>query len=180
MSKAGRAPDPTLVSTINNLAKPTTLEAVRSCLGLAQVARIIAPIQQQGSRYRKRLGSTTRCMKKVITTAPALALPNLMKKFRVHVDACRVGRGIGAILLQVDDNILSAENREVWQSIAYWSRTLSKEERRYSATELECTGLHDALIHWRVYLQNGIPFEVIVDHYVLVYMVTKMSDAIDN
>jgi hypothetical protein len=54
MSKAGRAPDPTLVSTINNLAKPTTLEAVRSCLGLAQVAReyvhdlanIIAPIQQ--------------------------------------------------------------------------------------------------------------------------------------
>ena len=60
------------------------------------------------------------------------------------------------------------------------SRTLSKEERRYSATELECTGLHDSLIHWRVYLQNGIPFEVIVDHYALVYMVTKMSDAIGN
>ena len=37
-----------------------------------------------------------------------------MKKFRVHVDACRVGRGIGAILLQVDDNILLAEKREVW------------------------------------------------------------------
>ena len=103
-----------------------------------------------------------------------------MKKFRVHVDACRVGRGIGAILLQVDDNILLAEKREVWQPIAYWSRTLSKEERRYSATELECTGLHDSLIHWRVYLQNGIPFEVIVDHYALVYVVTKMSDAIGN
>jgi hypothetical protein len=58
-----------------------------------------------------------------------------MKKFRVHVDACRVGRGIGAILLQVDDNIFLAEKREVWQPIAYWSRTLSKEERRYSATE---------------------------------------------
>jgi hypothetical protein len=58
MSKAGRAPDPTLVSTINNLAKPTTLEAVRSCLGLAQVAReyihdladIIAPIQQMARK----------------------------------------------------------------------------------------------------------------------------------
>ena len=195
MSKAGRAPDPTLVSTINNLAKPTTLEAVRSCLGLAQVAReyvhdlanIIAPIQQmarKGVDIEKDWGpqqdAAFEHLKKVITTAPVLTLPNLMKKFRVHVDACRVGRGIGAILLQVDDNILSAQNREVWQPIAYWSRTLSKEERRYSATELECTGLHDALIHWRVYLQNGIPFEVIVDHYALVYMVTKMSDAIGN
>ena len=195
MSKAGRAPDPTLVSTINNLAKPTTLEAVRSCLGLAQVAReyvhnladIIAPIQQmarKGVDIEKDWGpqqdAAFEHLKTVITTAPVLALPNLMKKFRVHVDACRVGRGIGAILLQVDDNILSAEKRELWQPIAYWSRTLSKEERRYSATELECTGLHDSLIHWRVYLQNGIPFEVIVDHYALVYMVTKMSDAIGN
>ena len=83
-----------------------------------------------------------------------------MKKFRVYVDACRVGRGIGAILLQLDENIAAAGEKEVWQPIAYWSRTLTKEERRYSATELECTGLHDSLIHWRVYLQNGLPFEV--------------------
>ena len=54
-----------------------------------------------------------------------------MKKFRVHVDACRVGRGIGAILLQLDENI---GEKEVWQPIAYWSRTLTKEERRYSTT----------------------------------------------
>ena len=49
MSKEGRATDPTLVSTINNLARPTSLEGVRSCLGLAQVAREyvhnLAPIQ---------------------------------------------------------------------------------------------------------------------------------------
>jgi hypothetical protein len=55
MSKEGRA---TLVSTINNLANPTTLEGVRSCLGLAQVAReyvhnladIIAPILQMARK----------------------------------------------------------------------------------------------------------------------------------
>jgi len=193
MSKEGRAPDPTLVSTINNLAKPTTLEGVRSCLGLAQVAReyvhdlaeILSPIQQLARKgvdvvqaWGPLQDEAFAKLKKVITTAPVLALPNLMKKFRVHVDACRVGRGIGAILLQVDENIAAAEQREVWQPIAYWSRALSKEERRYSATELECTGLHDSLLHWRVYLQNGLPFEVIVDHYALVYMVTKMSDPI--
>ena len=119
-------------------------------------------------------------LKEVITTAPVLKLPNLMKKFRIHVDACRVGRGIGAILLQIDENIAIFQNKEVWQPIAYWSRALTKEERRYSATELECTGLHDSILHWRVYLQNGIPFEVIVDHYALVYMVTKMSDKMGN
>ena len=193
MSKEGRAPDPTLVSTINNLAKPTTLEGVRSCLGLAQVAReyihdladIIAPIQQlarKGVDIDKDWGPEQDAafskLKTVITTAPVLALPNLMKKFRVHVDACRVGRGIGAILLQLDETIAANDNKDVWQPTAYWSRALSKEERRYSATELECTGLHDSLLHWRVYLQNGIPFDVIVDHYALVYMVTKMSDIV--
>ncbi len=106
MSKEGRAPDPTLVSTINNLAKPTTLEGVRSCLGLTQVAReyvhnladIIAPIQQMARKgvdiekdWGPKQDKAFEHLKKVITTAPVLALPNLMKKFRVHVDACRVG-----------------------------------------------------------------------------------------
>ena len=195
MSKEGRAPDPSLISTIQNLAKPTTLEAVRSCLGLAQVAReyvhnladVIAPIQQlarKGVDIEKAWGPEQEAsfakLKEVITTAPVLVLPNVMKRFRVHVDACRVGRGIGAILLQLDEHILLTEKREVWRPVAYWSRSLSKEERRYSATELECTALHDSILHWRVYLQNGLPFETIVDHYALVYMVTKMSGSEGN
>ena len=195
MSKEGRAPDPSLISTIQNLAKPTTLEAVRSCLGLAQVAReyvhnladVIAPIQQlarKGVDIEKAWGPEQEAsfakLKEVITTAPVLVLPNVMKKFRVHVDACRIGRGIGAILLQLDEHILVTEKREVWRPVAYWSRSLSKEERRYSATELECTALHDSILHWRVYLQNGLPFETIVDHYALVYMVTKMSGSEGN
>ena len=56
-------------------------------------------------------------MKEVVTIAPVLVLPNVMKKFRVHVDACRVGRGIGAILLQLDDHILVTEKREVWRPV---------------------------------------------------------------
>ena len=116
----------------------------------------------------------------MITTAPVLVLPNVMKKFHVHVNACRVGRGIGAILLQLDEHILVTEKREVLRPVAYWSRSLSKEERRYSATELECTALHDSILYWRVYLQNGLPFETIVDHYALVYMVTKMSGSEGN
>jgi len=154
MSKEGRSADPSLISTITNLAKPTTLEAVRSCLGPAQVAReyvhnladVIAPIQKlarKGVDIENAWGPEQEeafaNLKEVITTAPVVALPDVMKKFRVHVDACRVGRGIGAILLQIAEHIWLTEKREVWRPVAYWSRSLSKEERRYSATELECT-----------------------------------------
>ena len=93
MSKEGRTPDPSLVRTINSLAKPTTLEAVRSCLGLAQVAReyvhnlaeVIAPIQQlarKGVDIEKAWGpaqeESFEKLNEVITTAPVLVLPNVM------------------------------------------------------------------------------------------------------
>ena len=35
--------------------------------------------------------------------------------------------------------------------------------------------MHDAILHWRVYLQNAVPFDTITDHYALVYMVTKVG-----
>ncbi len=84
-----------------------------------------------------------------------------------------MGRGIGAILQQQDEE-------GTWRPCAYWSRALTKAERRYSATELECSGLHNTILHWKNYLRNGHKFEVIVDHYALVYMVTKMGSEQQN
>ena len=59
--------------------------------------------------------------------------------------------------------------------VAYWSRGLQPAERNHSATELECTAMHDAILHWQVYLQNAVPFDAVTDHYALVYMVTKVG-----
>ena len=190
MSNKGRAPDPKLIESITKIAAPTTLEGVRSLLGLAQVAReylhglssLLEPIQKlarKNANIQANWGidqdNALIKLKEALTTAPVLAMPDVNKKFRIHVDACRIGRGIGAILLQQDEEILAREQREHWRPIAYWSRSLSKEERRYSATELECTALHDSILHWKIYLQCGQAFEVIVDHYALAYMVTKMG-----
>ena len=195
MSQKGRSIDPKLTESITKLAVPTTLEGVRSVLGLAQVAReyvhglskVLEPIQKlakKNVRIMENWGpeqdKAFEHIKTAITTAPILAIPDIHKKFRIHVDACRIGRGIGAILLQQDEDILAKEEREHWRPVAYWSRALSKEERRYSATELECTALHDSIMHWRIYLQCGRSFEAIVDHYALVYMVTKMGAAEAN
>ena len=69
---------------------------------------------------------------------------------------------------------------EHWRPVAYWSRALSAAERNYSATLLECTALHDAICHWRVYLLNGREFDVITDHYALVYMFMRMSDSVQT
>jgi hypothetical protein len=50
---------------------------------------------------------------------------------------------------------------------------LKTPERKLAATELEATALHDSILHWECYLNNGRTFQVISDHYALVYMVTK-------
>ena len=39
------------------------------------------------------------------------------------------------------------------------------------ATECEALGLHTAIMHWAMYLRNGKPFSVVVDHQALLYLV---------
>jgi len=181
----GRLPDPSLTKTIRELAVPTTLQGIQSLLGLAQVAReyipalatLIAPLQALSKKgidveaaWQDEQQEAFELLKKILTTPPSLLIPDLHKPFRVHVDACRVGKGIGAVLLQLND-------KDKYQPVAYWSRGLIPAERNYSATELECTALHDTILHWQVYLLNGRIFDIIVDHYALVYMVTKAGGA---
>ena len=204
LSKRGRAPDPKLIETITTLATPKTLEGLRSLLGLAQVAReyihelstILQPIQDLTRKgvdvvnsWSQEQDLSFNRLKQVLTSSPVLGLPDVNKPFRVHVDACRIGKGIGAILLQQDEDLMEASQKSYlgnesfqvfskdsfWRPVAYWSRVISKEERKYPATELECTALHDSILHWKIYLQCGCPFDTITDHYALVYMVTKMS-----
>ena len=162
-----------------------TIGDVRAMVGLALVVReyipalsdIIEPIQallRKGvdieSEWSDEVhGEAFELLKRALTTSPVLMLPDLFKEFSVHIDACRVGRGLAGVLMQKGDDGLD-------HPVAYWSRCLQAAERNHSATELECTALHDAILHWRVYLQNGVPFKVVTDHYALIYMVTKVGE----
>ena len=181
MSAKGREADPSLVRAIIDLAPPTDIHGVRSVLGLFQVVREyihglsvhIAPIQALTKKgVNIKAAWDTECqacfdnVKRVLTSLPVLMIPDPSKPFYIHVDACRVGRGLGAVLLQRGP--LGS-----LQPVAYWSRSLSDTERKFSATELECTAVHDVILHFRTFLQNGLTFTVIVDHYALVYMILK-------
>eukprot|EP01034_Spumella_vulgaris_P022164 gene22164-28272_t len=184
LSGSGRVPDPKTIEAVTQLKPPTNLKEVRSVLGLFQYAReyienmstIMAPIQAltkkgvdiQATWDEKIHGAAFEALKIALTSAPILKIPDLSRPFKIQVDACRVGRGIGAILLQEDDE-------GVLRPCQYWSRALDTAERRYSATDLETLALHDTILHWQVYLRNGHEFEVFVDHFALVYMVTKMG-----
>ena len=128
-------------------------------------------------------GAAFRKLKRLMTTALFLQLPDPTKPFRIDVDACnRNGRGKGAVLLQQSKTWIppagsDLSNVEIpWTPVAYWSKKLTPAERAaMGTTEVEAAAMHDAILHWACYLQNGVKFEVVVDHQALVYLTTAAA-----
>ena len=188
VDKTGKRPDPTLINAITMFDRPRNLTDVQMLIGLAeqankyipQLAAILEPIRELTRKGSDPVAGWLApqeealvLIKRILTEKPYLMSMDLMKKFRIHCDACRNGKGIGAILLQMDDS-------EDWRPVAYYSRTLQEAERKASATMLETIALHDAILHWRAYVQNGLEFDVITDHFALVYMVCRPGSNANN
>lgn len=76
-------------------------------------------------------------LKKTLTLAPVLCMPDFSQPFVIECDA--FGRGIGAVLMQ---------DR---QPIAYFSKSLSGRLLSKSAYEKELMALVLAVQHWRPY-----------------------------
>ena len=180
LTKEGRLPDPKSVAAIQEWKDPSTTREVRSFLGAtlyyreyiydySDMAMPLYDLIRKGVIVEKEWdpaihGRAVQRIKDALTSKPVLMSVDNTKKFRLKVDACRVGRGIGCILEQ--------ENSEgKWQPVSYYSSSLNKSERQYSATELECKALHDCIIHYAIYLKYIPHFEVFSDHNALKYMV---------
>jgi exodeoxyribonuclease III len=181
LTKEGRLPDPEAVEAIREWSDPTTTKEVRSFLGstlyyreyihdYSDMAMPLYDLIKKGVVVSKEWkadihGLACQRIKDALTSKPVLMQVDNTKPFRLKVDACRVGRGIGSILEQQNA-------RGKWQPVSFYSCSLSKEERNYSATELECKALHDCILHYAVYLKYIPHFEVFSDHNALRYMVT--------
>ena len=183
MCRAGKIPDPELVRAVNDWSIPIDQGEVRSLVGLVvyvksyikDMSHIMEPLLELmkkgvnvAAEWGERHTEALKALKKALTCSPVLRPIDVSKKFRIHVDACRRGRGMGAVLLQQHP-----DDDDKWHPVAFWSLKLTNAEREYSATDLECKAMHDTIQHWSPYLRNGIPFEVVTDHYALVYLVTK-------
>jgi hypothetical protein len=77
-------------------------------------------------------------LKKHLTIAPVLVLPDLSKKFNIYCDASI--RGLGCVLMQDG------------QVVSYASHQLRKHEENYPTHDLELAAVVHALKIWRHYL----------------------------
>lgn len=162
--------DPEKVESIVNYPTPTNRKEVRRFLGTASWYRrfinnfssLASPLNKltsQGKNASPFVWSAEadlafRKLKKCLSSTPILSCPDYDKPFEVHTDASDYG--IGAVLTQTQDG------KE--RVIAYMSKSLSKPERNYSATEREALAVLTAIEHWRCYLENGLKFTVFTDH----------------
>jgi hypothetical protein len=97
-------------------------------------------------------------LKRRLTSAPVLVLPDNQKSFIIYCDASR--QGLGCVLMQ--------EGRVV----AYASRQLRTHEQNYPTHDLELAAVVHALKIWRHYL-IGNKCEIYMDHKSLKYIFTQ-------
>ncbi|WVZ63040.1 hypothetical protein U9M48_012712 [Paspalum notatum var. saurae] len=171
LSEKGIAVDPSKVEDVLNWKQPETVTEIRSFLGLAgyyrrfikDFSKTVKPMTSLTKKNAKFIWSPKceegfRELKKLLTSAPILAQPDVTKPFDVYCDAS--GQGLGCVLMQ--------EGRV----IAYASRQLRKHEANYPTHDLELAAVVHALKIWRHY-QLGNTCHIYTDHKSLKYIFTQ-------
>jgi hypothetical protein len=97
-------------------------------------------------------------LKKRLTMAPVLTMPDMEKPFSIYCDAS--GQGLGCVLMQ-DDHV-----------VAYASRQLWKHEGKDLTHDLELATIVHALKIWRHYITDK-RCEEYLDHKSLKYIFTQ-------
>ncbi|WVZ89130.1 LOW QUALITY PROTEIN: hypothetical protein U9M48_035578 [Paspalum notatum var. saurae] len=162
VSKGGIAVDPSKV--------PEIPKEVRRFLGLAgyyrrfienfsKIAKPMTFLLEKDAEFRWTSAQQAAFdeLKKRLTTAHMLTLPDQQKKFIVYCDAFR--DGLGCVLMQEG------------KVIAYASRQLRKHELNYPTYDLELAAVVHALKIWRHYLY-GQRREIYTNHKSLKYIFT--------
>jgi ribonuclease HI len=99
-------------------------------------------------------------LKKRLTMAPVLTMPDMQRPFSIYCDAS--GQGLGCVLMQ-DGHV-----------VAYASRQLGKHEEKYPTHDLELAAVVHALKIWRHYI-IGKSCEVYSDRKSLKYIFTQLD-----
>ncbi|WVZ76490.1 hypothetical protein U9M48_024465 [Paspalum notatum var. saurae] len=166
VSKGGIMVDPGKISSCHGLEGAEVVEEVRGFLGLVgyyegllKIAKPMTSLLEKGVPFiwTKERQAAFDELKKRLTTAPVLTLPDLTKSFTVYCDASK--EGLGCVLMQEG------------KVIAYASRQLRKHEVNYPTHDLELAAVVHALKIWRHYLFRN-RCEIYTDHKSLKYIFT--------
>jgi hypothetical protein len=171
ISQDGISVDPKKMQEVMNWEPPTTVQQIRSFLGLAgyyrrfildfsRIAKPMTELLKKGVKYEwsQKCEEAFHALRQHLTTAPVLAQPDNTKSFEVYCDAS--GTGLGCVLMQ--------DNRV----IAYASRALRPHEQNYPTHDLELAAVVHALKIWRHYLM-GAHCNIYTDHKSLKYIFTQ-------
>ena len=166
VSEEGIATDPEKTESIRKWHRPSNVTELRSFLGLcsyyrrfvpefASIARPLIKLTEKSSQFEwtDDQEESWRILKEKLMSPPILKYPDPEVPFVLDTDASDFG--IGAVLSQVQDG----EERVV----AYGSRVLTKQERRYCVTRRELLAVVHFIKYFRHYLV-GKRFTLRTDH----------------
>jgi hypothetical protein len=165
--------DPSKVQDVLSWNAPTSVSVIWNFLGLAgyyrrfieEFSKIIKPMTELLKKDKKFKWTPT-CeahfqeLKKRLTIAPILVMPDMEKSFSIYCDAS--GQGLGCVLMQ-DGHM-----------VAYASQQLRKHEVNYPTHDLELVDVVHALKIWMHYLM-GKRCELYTDHKSLKYIFTQSN-----
>ena len=191
VTREGVKPDPKRVEAIDALKLPTNKQEMYQRLGKLRYYRrfvlnygdIEEPLRaklkadsawsdrdaEDNVIWTKRELDSWNTLKAALTKSPILKHPDWNKPFVLHTDASSIG--LGATLLQ------EVDGKE--HVIAYASRTLSKQEVKYSTWELEALAIVWSVKLWNVYLQCG-KFTVVTDSKAAQHMLSLKGDTVSS
>ena len=171
ISKEGVMVDPAKIQAVKDWNRPKTVTEIRSFLGLAgyyrkfvegfsKLAMPLTQLTRKGTKFEwtDKCESSFQELKKRLTIAPILAIPQGTEGFAIYCDASK--QGLGAVLMQRG------------KVIAYASRQLKDYETRYPTHDMELAAVVFALKLWRHYLY-GVHCDIYTDHKTLKYLFTQ-------
>jgi hypothetical protein len=167
----GIAVDPSKVQEVLDWKSPKLVTQIRSYLRLAgyyrwfipnfsKIAKPMTQLLEKEAKFKwsPQCEEAFLTLKKLLTTAPVLAQPDIEKLFDVYCDASSMG--IGGVLMQDG------------RAIAYASRQLRRHEEHYPTHDIELLAVIHTLKVWRHYLLGNL-VHIYTDHKSLKYLFTQ-------
>ena len=177
LSSQGIAPDPEKIRAIVDLKVPATVKEMQSFLGMTnwfhrfipRYSKTAAPLYAATRKdvtfnWTEEMDIAFNELKRQLTHAPVLKLPDPRKPFVLHTDASALQ--VCAVLLQRDSP------EEGLRPIVYLSKMLDRHQRNYATLEKECFAMVWAIKELRRYL-FGVSFIVQTDHRPLQWLMSK-------
>ena len=172
ISAEGTIPDLGKVTAIETLEWPTTISKLKGFLGavgffkkyiqgFGQIVKLLNDMTsiKFENCWTSEMDEAWKELKKWLTKALILRHPDFTKPFILYMNASK--KGVDAILAQY------YKEAKADYVVKYFSWSLRQAQENWSATDLECLTIVEAVRHFDEYLRER-PFTVYMDHQALV------------